>query len=242
MQDERGQVYWRTIYLSSFFYHHAKNSFQTFARDYKNYLGFPLPTLNSHPLQSQMSQAKTITIASIGPVLLERSAKARRMNISVRPFKGVRVAVPKGVPFTVAEQFARSRTDWLRHHLPRMRTLEKLYRAASLTPVAIDIDVAGKVLATRLKEIAEKHGYRYNRVTIRNQKTRWGSCSSTNNISLNAKLTLLPDELRDFILLHELVHTRVKNHGPKFWAELVQAEPRAGELAKKVNTLSIGLL
>lgn len=164
------------------------------------------------------------------------------MNISVRPFKGVRVAVPKGVSFTVAEQFARSRADWLQHHLPRMRTLEKLYRAASLAPVAIDKDVAGKVLATRLKEIAEKHGYRYNRITIRNQKTRWGSCSSTNNINLNAKLTLLPDELRDFILLHELVHTRVKNHGPKFWAELVQAEPRAGELAKKVNTLSIGLL
>ena len=189
-----------------------------------------------------MANSTTININDIGPVLLERSTRARRMNITVKPFKGVRVAVPKGVSFKIAEQFARSKSEWLKHHVPRMIQLENLYKAAPLREVAIDKEAAGRVLTKRLQEIAEEHGYRYNRISIRSQKTRWGSCSTNNNISLNIKLILLPDELRDFILLHELVHTRVKNHGNKFWEELSKAEPRALELAKRVNRQSIQLL
>jgi predicted metal-dependent hydrolase len=78
-------------------------------------------------------------------------------------------------------------------------------------------------------------------VTIRNQKTRWGSCSAKNNLSLNIKLALLPDELRDLILVHELVHTRIKNHGPDFWRELKSIYPDARKLDRQVNRLG-GLL
>lgn len=55
---------------------------------------------------------------------------------------------------------------------------------------------------------------------MKNQKTLWGSCSSANNINLNVNLVRLPDELRDYVLLHELVHTRHKNHGNAFWRAL----------------------
>lgn len=189
-----------------------------------------------------MIPSTIIDIEGIGPVLLERSTRAKRLNITIKPFKGVRVAVPIGVPFTVAEQFTRTKTKWLNRHFARMKELEKLYEAASLNTITIDKKEATKILVKRLKEISEKHGYNYNRVSIRNQRTRWGSCSSKNNISLNIKLTLLPDTLRDFILLHELVHTKVRNHGKKFWAEITKAEPRAKELAKQVNQQSIRLL
>lgn len=189
-----------------------------------------------------MALSKTIYIEGIGPVVLERSTRAKRLNITIKPFKGVRVAVPVGVSFKIAEQLARAKSKWLIHHIPRIRELEKNFKAASVNEIAIDKKKATKVLVKRLEEIAEKHGYSYNRVSIRNQKTRWGSCSNNNNISLNVKLTLLPDTLRDFILLHELVHTKVKNHGKGFWAEIMKAEPRARELAKQVNQQSIQLL
>ena len=68
-----------------------------------------------------------------------------------------------------------------------------------------------------VEELAEKYGLTYNRVTIRCQKTRWGSCSARNNLNLNAKLTRLPGHLMDYVLIHELVHTRHKNHGREFW-------------------------
>lgn len=188
-----------------------------------------------------MPFSRTIIIQDIGPVLLERSSRAKRMNISIRPFKGIRVAVPAGVSFNMAEEFAHSRKRWLLENIPRIRKIEDRMLVNETKP-PINREEAKTVLASRLEHIARKFGYTYNRLTVRNQKTRWGSCSSKNNISLNIKLTLLPDELRDYIILHELVHTRVKNHGGEFWAEIKKVEPRAEELAGMVRQYCLAVL
>ena len=79
---------------------------------------------------------------------------------------------------------------------------------------------AKKILPSRLKELAENYQFKYNKVTIRNNKRNWGSCSSKNNISLNLQMMKLPDELIDYILLNELVHTEIKNHSPMFLFKL----------------------
>ena len=98
---------------------------------------------------------------------------------------------------------------------------------------------AKKLLPPRLKELAEKHRFQYNKVTIRNNRRNWGSCSSKNNISLNLQMMKLPNELIDYILLHELVHTEIKNHGPGFWEKLNSVtDSRAKELAKQVKNYS----
>jgi len=188
-----------------------------------------------------MPPSKTVLIKDIGPVLLERSARARRMNISIRPFKGIRVAVPHSVSFQTAELFAFSKRQWLLAKNMRMRELEK--KIADLRKErTVDRKKARKVLTERVESIAREHGYRYNRLSIRNQKTRWGSCSNRNNISLNMNLTLLPDELRDYIILHELVHTKVKNHSHEFWSAIKKIEPRAGELARQVRQYILPVL
>lgn len=72
-------------------------------------------------------------------------------------------------------------------------------------------------LPTRLATLAEKYNFSYGKVTIRNQKTRWGSCSYQNNISLNVQLMRLPKHLVDYVLIHELAHTVEKNHSNSFW-------------------------
>ena len=76
---------------------------------------------------------------------------------------------------------------------------------------------AKKHLIQRLDYLADKYGFTYNRIFIKNQRTRWGSCSSKDNISLNMKLVRLPLEMQDYVILHELVHTKHKNHSKKFW-------------------------
>lgn len=123
-----------------------------------------------------------------------------------------------------------------------MRCWKQEYEAVPDKEIKIDRKEARKILMERLNQLADKHGYNYNKVSIRNQKTRWGSCSAKNNISLNMKLILLPDELRDFIILHELVHTKVKSHNNQFWTELLKVEPNAKELASMVNQHNIRLL
>jgi len=98
---------------------------------------------------------------------------------------------------------------------------------------------ARQILPGRLRQLASKHNFVYNRVTIRNNKRRWGSCSSKNNISLNLQMMKLPYELIDYILLHELVHTEIKNHSSRFWGKLNQVTGnRADELVKEVRKYS----
>ena len=98
---------------------------------------------------------------------------------------------------------------------------------------------AEKLLPPRLTDFAQQHGFRFNKITIRNNKRNWGSCSSKNNISLNLQMMKLPNELIDYILLHELVHTEIKNHGPEFWARLNELTGfKAREMAKQVRKYS----
>ena len=98
---------------------------------------------------------------------------------------------------------------------------------------------AKKILPPKLQYLAEKYGFQFQKVTIRNNKRNWGSCSSKNNISLNLQMMKLPDNLIDYILLHELVHTEIKNHGENFWKKLNNiTNNQARELAKQVKQYS----
>jgi predicted metal-dependent hydrolase len=94
---------------------------------------------------------------------------------------------------------------------------EQVQKYASQIMTAVYRWEAKRYLPARLIELSLKHNLPFNKVTIRNNRSNWGSCSSKNNISLNLNLMKIPDHLIDFILLHELVHTRIKNHGIKFW-------------------------
>lgn len=86
----------------------------------------------------------------------------------------------------------------------------------------------------RVAELAEIHNFHYNTVKIRNSITRWGSCSSKNNISLSLYLAILPDSLSDYVIQHELSHTVYKNHGPLFWNLL---EKVSGDIKSKIKQL-----
>jgi len=187
-------------------------------------------------------KSNTIDIAGIGQVLFERSMRAKHINISVKPFRGVRVAVPYGVSFDKAKQFVQSKRNWIKQHLHKMKQVEKEHEAFSKHSTEINRAEAREKLVNRLNKLSEQHGFSYNKVSMRNQKTRWGSCSSKNNINLNMKLVRLPDEMIDYVLLHELVHTRIKNHTNAFWTELNKFVGDAREMSKKMNEYKVFLM
>jgi predicted metal-dependent hydrolase len=98
---------------------------------------------------------------------------------------------------------------------------------------------AKKYLPERLEELAKLHGFEFRKVTIKNNKSRWGSCSKMNNININLHLMRLPVHLSDYILLHELVHTIHKNHSKKFWKQLDTLTGNARSLDRELKQYRI---
>ena len=92
------------------------------------------------------------------------------------------------------------------------------------------------LLPQRLQALAERGGFSFNSVAIKQLKSRWGSCSSTKDIALNLYLMQLPWQLIDYVLWHELTHTRVMRHGAPFWVELEKYVPTARALSKEIHT------
>jgi predicted metal-dependent hydrolase len=188
-----------------------------------------------------MADSRTIHVDGVGLILFERSIRARRVIISVKPYERVRVAIPNRVSFKSALNFVNLKKPWIQKHLVRIKRMESQRQAVN-SSVIIDKVKAKKKLTNRLKQLAVQHGFTYNKVYIRNQKTRWGSCSSKNNISLNIKLVLLSDKLVDYVILHELVHTKIHNHSKRFWGELDKYVGDGKVMAKRLREYGLRLL
>lgn len=164
------------------------------------------------------------------------------MNLTVKPFSGVGVTIPRGVSLKQVEQFVVSKTDWIVKHLAQARQLERKRLHAASVIEETDAGEARKFLVQKLKTLAERHGFKVGDVSVRKQKTRWGSCSVNNNISLNINLIHLPQQLMTYVILHELLHTRIKNHGRQFWRELDGLVGDARLLRSRLNEYSYLLL
>ena len=167
-----------------------------------------------------MRTPRTLCLPEVGTVLFTPSARAKYVNITVRPFRGTRVAVPRGVCLESAKAVVWQKRQWIKDKQQLVERMEQEHRALIQRFGYISRPAAKGIISERLAELAERHGIAYNKLSVRNQKTRWGSCSSGKNISLNYKITLLPRELMDYIILHELAHIKHANHSPAFWAEL----------------------
>ena len=182
-----------------------------------------------------MTDSRTIYIDGIGSILLQHSTRANRTTITVKPNKGVRVAVPIRVSFEAALEFVNQNEHRIRKTLARIQQLESRHKDLAELYSTIDKLKAKKTLITKLHVLAKKHRFTYSKVSIPNQKTRWGSCSYKNTISLNMKLVALPEELIDYVILRELVHTKIHNHSSRFWAELSKHVRDAKELASRLR-------
>lgn len=172
----------------------------------------------------------------IGTVYFTRHPKAKRISIKVSPIGKIRVTVPRRVSRKTASRFALNNHDWIL--CARTRALQRIETHAQLplNPRRFDdAKAASRFLIERLTQLANQFEFHYSRVTIRQQKTIWGSCSAKNNISLNIHLARLPDPLIDYVMLHELTHTRHKNHGAAFWAKLKLILPELDPLRRQLK-------
>jgi predicted metal-dependent hydrolase len=109
--------------------------------------------------------------------------------------------------------------------------VQKAARTAAIRALRKEAEA---LLPQRLRDLAAQTGFNYNSVGVKQLKSRWGSCSNQKDITLNLFLMQLPWRLIDYVLLHELTHTKVMRHGPPFWKELEIHVPRAKQLRKEI--------
>ena len=161
----------------------------------------------------------------IGAVVLRKTSRSRRISLRVSPRGCVTVSMPWIVPFRVGLEFFLSRREWVLETIERQN--KRFADEPILTPEEIESlrKEAKKVLPARLSELARKYSFEYNQVRIKHNVSNWGSCSRKGNINLNLNLMRVPEDLRDYVILHELCHLRHPNHGPEFHALLERLCP-----------------
>ena len=169
-------------------------------------------------------------------IAYRRSKRARNLRITIDPTPAITVTVPSNRSLKYAEEFVQSKQAWIQKHL---RSMQLSQRNQPVQPKLSqdELNQAQDELFSRLDYFSRKHDLPYNRAAFRCQKTKWGSCSSQDNISLNINLAFLPAHLQDYVLLHELCHIRHKNHSKAFWTQLDRyCDGRAKEYAKELKT------
>ena len=126
----------------------------------------------------------------------------------------VLIRAPLRLPEAEIRRFVAERQPWIQKHLAL--TPEEIRRLA---------DEALQWFPPRVRQRAARMGVRIGRITIRNQRTRWGSCTSKGNLNFNCLLMLCPESVREYVIVHELCHRLEMNHSPRFWAEVEKQLP-----------------
>ena len=178
-------------------------------------------------------------ISNLGSVTFTQSQRAKYQRITIRPDKTITVTIPRTGNIDEAKQFLKSKISWIQKQLQK---IEQQTQRMDMPDLDIDLEKAQNDLFDHLDCFSKKHNLPYNRAGFRCQKTKWGSCSGKNNISLNVNIAFLPEELQGYVLLHELVHTKIKNHSRKFWTELNKyTNGKAKELSKELKKYNMKL-
>ncbi len=159
----------------------------------------------------------------LGEVTLSQTLRARRISISVRATGTVRLSFPYGVSQKRALAFLDQKAEWIgaaRERLARKQaSMPPQLSPAEQKAHVEELRRAAKVdLPGRIARLSEATGLKYEKLSIRASRTKWGSCSGRNHISLSLFLMALPEHLRDYVIIHELCHTVHHNHSPRFHA------------------------
>ncbi|MEM7376259.1 MAG: YgjP-like metallopeptidase domain-containing protein [Pseudomonadota bacterium] len=181
---------------------------------------------------------------------LRRSARARRLRLQYCPDAGLSLVVPKRVTVAEAEAFLRAQHAWIaRCHAADAHGLDRPRRAPRC-PDRVDLPATGesvvvaepldalelqalvqararRALPGWVARLSEQTGLVASRVSVRNQRSRWGSYSSRGTVSLNWRLVLLTPQMVDYVILHELAHSQHLNHSAAFWRVLESVCPGA---------------
>jgi predicted metal-dependent hydrolase len=168
-------------------------------------------------------------IPNVSSTYIIKKKRSKHLKLYLEKDSRLRVSIPYWLSFVKAIGILNKNVTWVNKSVARMKKdIIKQSEAISHLP-KMSYDDAKNKLIRSVEVISRKYGFKYNKVSVKRMRSRWGSCSSLNNISLNVMLAVLPQELMEYVIIHELAHTQIKDHSIYFWARMDEllSDPRS---------------
>ena len=170
------------------------------------------------------------------PYTLVRKPRSRSIRLVVSHTGDIRVSAPVRVSVKEIEAFVQSRHSWIINAKAKFAQKTALTAGDGMPGEYSRYKArATKFIRTRVRELATKHNFTYRRITVRHTTSQWGSCSSVGDLSFTYKLFFLPPDLSDYVIIHELAHTKHAHHGRRFWQEVSHALPTYKKAENALN-------
>lgn len=176
--------------------------------------------------------------AEFGEIIVRKTAFASGVKFSVSTSGRLQMSVPRWTKDFLIRRYLESSRKQIRTKLPLKDPATQRARDAKKKLL---MKRAKEYLPYRLDYFAKLYGYSYDKLRFSHANTRWGSCSSNRTISLNIGLMQLPEQLRDYVIIHELAHLNHMNHSQAFWAEVASHDSHYKEHRKKLKMFNPGV-
>ena len=182
--------------------------------------------------------------AGLGEIRISVIRSARKsLGLEVRDANTVLARIPTRVSDRELKAFVENHRSWILEKTEVMAEREEKRKSTPAPPPELlsktDRMKIQLKIGKRVRHYCEKMGVTVGYVTVKNQKTRWGSCSAKGNVNFNYQLAFLPDELLDYVVIHELAHRRHMNHSRAFWAEVEKYCPDYLERREQLKEYSL---
>ena len=167
---------------------------------------------------------------------LNRSKRAKRMRLAVYCDGSVGVTSPFKIQQSIIEKFISDKKQWIWNKIQFFKNTEgKIARTFSRKDYLENKDKALILVNERSEFYKKTYGFSFNKISVKNQKTRWGSCSRKRNLNFNYKIIFLPAKFQDYIIVHEMCHLKEFNHSGKFWSLVEKVFPDYSEIRKELR-------
>ena len=172
-------------------------------------------------------------------VEFKRYLKSKHIRISIRRNGDVLVTYPFWSSRKVAEKFVNERKNWIKKHVSDILSGRKksILSKGGRKDYLEKKEFARKIIKEKIEKFNKYYNLKIGRIAIRNQRSRWGSCSSKKNLNFNYRVVYLPDQYLEYLVVHELCHLKQMNHSKKFWSLVEESIPNYRELSKKIRKL-----
>lgn len=179
---------------------------------------------------------------------VKTSARTHKMRLAVYCDGSVVITKPRWLPNFMLQRFIKTKSSWILKKIDyfRKKGFKKIIKSAESKKIAYAKYLENKnqaliLVKNKVTELNEFYNFKFNNISVKNQKSRWGSCSKKGNLNFNYRILFLPEDMQNYIIVHELCHLKEFNHSARFWLLVAQVIPDYLKIKKQIRKTELSI-